>query len=119
MRKALKLLLNRMDAIAGRFEEVGDTAVREAMREAIEKSVLEPVGGYVLPEEFGMYEPEGDAEVKTALEKFTAAANVECAAAGLATREARLGAFQDGGVTSTEGTSYDEYFGHDDGLDPV
>jgi hypothetical protein len=112
MEKSLKALLNAMDKIFDEHEELGDTAVREQMRAAIEKALLAPVAGYVLPDEFGMYEPEGDAKVKAALARFIEAAKIE--SAGLTTREDRLRAFQDGSVESREGNSYDEYFGYDD-----
>ena len=115
MKKSLKVLLNAMDKIAEDFEEVGDTAVREQMREAIEKGLLAPVAGYVLPDEFGMFEPEGDAKVKAALATFIAAAKVE--SVGLTTREDRLRAFQDTDVESRDGNTYDEFFGYDDSSD--
>jgi hypothetical protein len=115
MRKSLKALLNAMDRIAEDFEEVGDTQVRELMREAIEKALLAPATGYVLPDEFGMFEPQGDAKVKAALAEFIEAAKVE--SAGLTTREDRLRAFQDIDVESRDGNTYDEYFGYDDSLE--
>lgn len=115
MKKSLKALLNTIDKIFDEYEELGDTAVREQMREAIEKSLLAPVTGYVLPDEFGMFEPKGNAKVKAALAKFIEAAKVE--AAGLVTREDRLRAFQDLDVESRDGNTYDEYFGHDDSLE--
>jgi hypothetical protein len=117
MKKSLKALLNAMDKIFEDFEELGDTAVRERMREAVEKAVLTPVAGYVLPDEFGMFEPKGDAKVKAALARFIEAAKVEVESAGLTTREDRLRAFQDLDVESREGNSYDEYFGYDDSLE--
>jgi hypothetical protein len=115
MKKALKALLNAMDRIFEEHEELGDTAVRERMRDAIERAVLDPVAGYALPEEFGMFEPAGDAKVRAALAKFIEAAGRE--AAGLTTRADRLRAFQDVGVESREGNTYDEYFGYDDSLE--
>jgi hypothetical protein len=115
MKKALKALLNAMDQIFEQFEEVGDTAVREEMRDAIEKGLLAPVPGYVLPNEFGMFEPKGDAMVKAALAKFIEAAKAE--SPELSTREERLRAFQDLEVESREGNTYDEYFGYDDSLE--
>ena len=88
MKTSLKVLLDAMDRIAEEHEEVGDTAVRESMREAIEKALLAPVAGYILPDEFGMFEPEGDARVKAALARFIEAARAE--SAGLTTCEDRL-----------------------------
>jgi hypothetical protein len=115
MRKSLKALLNTLDKIAEEFEEVTDTDVREQMRETIEKALLEPVAGYQLPDEFGMFEPKGNARVKAALAKFIVSAKAE--AGGLKTRANRLRAFQDIDVESREGNTYDEYFGYDDSLE--
>ena len=115
MKKSLKTLLNAMDKIFEDFEEVGDTAVREQMRESIEKALLAPVTGYVLPNEFGMFESKGNAKVRAALAKFIESAKIE--SVGLTTREERLRAFQDLDVESREGNTYDEYFGYDDSLE--
>ena len=112
MKKSLKALLNALDKVAAEFEEVTDTDVRERMREAIENAVIAPVPGYVLPDEFGMFEPEGNAKVKAALAAFIPAAKAE--AAGLKTRADRLRAFQNIDVESRSGNTYDEYFGYDD-----
>lgn len=117
MKKSLKALLNALDKITEEFEEVTDTDVREQMRDAVEKSLLDPVSGYKLPDEFGMFESKGNAKVKAALTKFIEAAKVEVKAAGLKTRADRLRAFQDIDVESRDGSTYDEYFGYDDSLD--
>jgi hypothetical protein len=106
-----------MDKIAEEFEEVTDTDVREQMRDAIEKSLLDPVPGYTLPDEFGMFEPRGNAKVKAALAKFVAAAKAEAEAAGLKNRADRLRAFQDIKVESRDGNTYDQYFGYDASLE--
>lgn len=115
MKKALKAVLNALDKIAEDHEEVTDTDVREQMREAVERALLEPVADYELPDEFGMFEPEGNAKVKAALAKFIDAARLESAA--LKTRAERLRAFQNDEVESRDGNNYDEYFGYDDSLD--
>lgn len=112
MKKPLIALLDAMDEIYEQHVELGDTAVRERMREVIENALLAPVAGYVIPDEFGLFEPEGDAKVKAALARFIEAARGD--AAGLTIREDRLLAFQDVSVESGEGNTYDEYFGYDD-----
>jgi hypothetical protein len=115
MKKSLKALLNALDKIAEEHEEITDTDVREQMREAIESALLNPVKGYQIPDEFGMFEVDGNARVKAALAKFIDSARVE--AAGLTTRLERLRAFQDLDVESRDGNTYDEYFGYDDSAD--
>ena len=120
MKKSLKALLNALlDKVAEDFEEVTDSDVRDQMREAVEKALLDPVPGYQLPDEFGMFEAKGNAKVKAALAKFIESAGAEAKAAGLKTRADRLRAFQDIELESRNGSTYDEYFGYDDSLDRV
>ena len=94
MKKSLNALLNALDKVGEDFEEVSDTDVRERMRDTVEKGLLDPVPGYRPPDEFGMFEPEGNTKVKAALAKFLAAAKAEAEDAGLKTRADRLRAFQ-------------------------
>ena len=117
MKKALKALLNALDKVSEDHQEIFDTDVREQMRDTIEKALLAPVAGYVLPDEFGMFEPQGNARVKAVLAKFIAAAKLESAA--LKTREDRLRAFQDIDVETRDGNGYDDYFGYDDSLERI
>ena len=112
MKKALKQLLNALDRVFETHEEVGDTAVREAMHEAVHKAFIEPVKGYTLPDEFRMFSPAGNRKVRAALARFLAHPEVVAAAKELKTPKERLDAFQDDDVESGEGNPYDEYFGH-------
>jgi len=111
MKKALKQLLNALDAVFQEHEEVGDTMVREEMYDAVRKAFIVPQPGYTLPAKFGMFSTEGDTLVRAALEKFLAHPEVTAAAKSLKTPEERLATFQDIEVTSNEGNTYDEYFG--------
>ncbi|HEX8342118.1 MAG TPA: hypothetical protein VF624_14525 [Tepidisphaeraceae bacterium] len=117
MKKALKQLLNALDKLAeGGHDEVTDTDVREQMHDAVYKTLVEPQADYQLPEEFGMFSPEGNKNVKAILTKFFA--HPEFAQAmKLSTPKARLGVFQDVEVESSEGNTYDEYFGYDDSFE--
>ena len=112
MKKALKQLINALDRIFETHEEVGDTAVREAMHEAIYSAFIKPVKGYTLPEDFPMFSPAGNRKVRAALAKFLAHPEVAAAAKKLKTPKERLDAFQDDEVESSEGNNYDEYFGY-------
>src|SRR5438552_2178029 len=67
MKKALKQLINSLDKIFETDEEVGDTAVREAMYDAVHKSFIAPQAGYELPAEFGMFSPTANKKVRAAL----------------------------------------------------
>lgn len=114
MKKALKQLLNGMDKMVEEgYDEVEDTDVRERMHDAIYKMLVEPVGGYQLPDEFGMFSAKGNQRVKATLTKFFN--HPEFAAAQkLPTPKARLDAFQDDDVVSSEDSTYDDYFGYND-----
>lgn len=111
MKKALKQLIDALDKVFETDEEVGDTAVREAMHDAVRNAFIVPQKDYTLPNDFRMFSPAGNRMVKAALQKFLAHPEV-AAAAKLKTPKERLDAFQDGDVESAEGNSYDEYFGY-------
>lgn len=117
MKKALKQLLNALDKLveAG-HDEVMDTDVREQMHEAIYKSFVEPEAEYRLPDEFGMFSAEGNQKVKNILTKFLGHPETS-EAKNLPTPKARLDAFQDIDVESSEGNTYDEYFGYNDSFE--
>ena len=112
MKHALKSLLNQLDEIASRYEEVEDTDVREQMWAAIDKGLIRPVPGYVLPKELGMFSSEGNAAVRKAIETFLKDPEVMAAGSQLPRPVDRLNAFQDGDVVSDRGTRYDDYFGY-------
>ena len=111
MKKALKQLLNALDKLIEEQEEVGDTAVREAMYDAVHKSFIVPQPGYVLPVEFEMFREEGNKKVREAVAKFLTHPDVAAAAKKLKTPKERLDAFQDADVESSDGSIYEEYFG--------
>jgi hypothetical protein len=114
MKTALKQLIIALDKVFEEHEEVGDTAVREFMYDAVRKSFIVPQAGYELPKEFGMFSKEGNLRVRTVLKKFLAHPEVAAAAKKLKTPKERLDAFQDVEVESPEGNTYDEYFGYAD-----
>ena len=116
MKKALSSLLNQIDLIANEYDEVSDTYVRDHMRDSITRTLLKPEPGYSLPNEFGMFSAEGNAKVKSALSLFIDEAKIEVVGLDLLTPEARLDAFQDIEIQSQQGNTYDEYFGHADGI---
>ena len=111
-KKALKKLLDDLDKLVEEHDELGDTDVREQMYDAVHKSFIVPLPGYALPSSFGMFSDEGNRKVHAALQKFLAHPEVVADAKSLATPEARLAAFQDIDVESSEGNAHDEYFGY-------
>ncbi|SRR6266567_2488767 len=114
IKKALRQFLGVLDKIFENHEEVGDTDVREKMYDAIHKGYIKPRSGYTLPTRFGMFSDRGDDLVHAAIQKFLTHPEVVAARKSLKTPEARLNAFQDNDVESSEGTTCFEYFGHTD-----
>jgi hypothetical protein len=74
MQAILRRLLDRLDAIADQHAEVGDTAVREAISEAVFDGFLRPICAFALPDRYAMFSEEGDLLVKRALAEFLPAA---------------------------------------------
>jgi hypothetical protein len=115
IKKPLLQLLNEFDRIAQTYEEIGDTDVREQIRVALNDGYVTPKDGFELPETFGMFEPDGNAQVGAALRQFLAAANkIAAQRKNLQTAKGRLRSIQDENVTSDDGTLYDEYWGYVD-----
>jgi hypothetical protein len=111
MQAILHRLLDRLDAIAEQHGEVGDTAVREAISDAVFDGFLRPDSALALPDRYAMFSNEGDLLVKRALAEFLPAANHSAAEAGLSTFYERLSALQDVDVRSAGGSYYDDYLG--------
>lgn len=111
----LRLLID-LESVGASHEEVYDTAVREEMGEAIDRSFIKPEDGYVLPRTFGMFSDDGNARVRVALQRYIHAAAEEAKKRRLDTPKKRLAAFQNWDVvTPGEGNHYDNFFG--EGID--
>jgi len=111
MQAILRRLLDRLDAIAEQHGEVSDTAVRDAISDAVFDGFLRPVSAFTLPDRYAMFSDEGDLLVKLALAEFIPAANHSAGEAGLSTFHERLSALQDNDVRSAGGSYYDDYLG--------
>ena len=112
MKNALQQLLDSLDGVFDEHEEVGDTDVREQMYAAVHKKFIVPQAGYALPAKFGMFSDEGDTKVLAILQAFVAHPETVAASKSLKMPEARLAAFQETEVVSSEANSLDEYFGY-------
>ena len=106
---AVKALLDDMDAVCKQWPELTDTEVRGAMRDDLTDGFIDPKPGFVLPEDYGLSTPEGDAAVRAALARFLADACSAAEQEGLLTPAERLRAFQCH-VQSVAGSEYDMYF---------
>jgi hypothetical protein len=110
--KVLAELLKRLMAVEEAHAEVTDTDVRERLDDAVHHGFLIPTPGYRLPDEFAMYTPEGDREVRDTLAWFLPAATTAAAAEGLDTFHKRLAAFQGlGGTVGPRHVCYNDFFG--------
>lgn len=110
--KDLKQLLNDLDQVAEVHGEVGDTEVRERMGDVLLAAFFKPAGDARVPEELGMFSPEGNRAVAQALVRFLHAVKPKIGSEGLATPQERLNAFQDEEIESAQGMYYDDYFGY-------
>jgi hypothetical protein len=72
MNNLLKRILDDLDEISERHEEVFDTDVREQMYVAIRKGFIMPDAGYIVPATFGMFSTRGDCRVREAIVNFLA-----------------------------------------------
>ena len=75
MEAVLLELLHRLEAVGDGHPELSDSDVREAMSQAVFAGFIRPQPGYMLPDSFEMFTPEGDRRVRDVLEWFLPAAN--------------------------------------------
>ncbi len=112
MEQLLRSLLDDLEAVEAEYPEVGDTNVRELMRDAIHDGFISPKAGFRLGEAFAMFTPEGNRKVREALRRFLDRVAAIAVQEGLDTPVARLEAFQNSEVQSSGGHYYDDYFGY-------
>jgi hypothetical protein len=112
IKKALKQFLTALDKINVKHEELGDTAVRDKMFDAILKGFIKPEKAYRLPMRFGMFEEPANILVRSAIQTFLSHPDVIEARGLLSTPDERLNAFQDDDVETSEQTTVFEYFGY-------
>ncbi|HEY3763501.1 MAG TPA: hypothetical protein VGN23_17295 [Verrucomicrobiae bacterium] len=112
IKKALREFITTLDRIFKKHNEIGDTAVREKMTDAIYLGFIIQKPHYKLPENFGMFSDEGNKLVQAAIQKFFSHPEIVAAKKSLKTPEDRLIAFQDSDARSAGGYNYFEYFGH-------
>lgn len=105
----LAQLLNRLEEIGADHAEISDTAVREKLGEAMYRTfVLE--ADDTVPEDFGMFEDEGNEAVHEALKAYVDAALPIARELNL-DEEERKTAVWTFAVTSEEGVPPADFFG--------
>jgi hypothetical protein len=70
LRNVLQVLLEELEAVGAKYEEIYDTEVRVNMFEAVARSFMKPEPGYILPQDYGMYQEEGNVAIRKALENI-------------------------------------------------
>ncbi len=112
----LKRLLDALDVIDEKDDDLTDTEVRERMYEAVYNGFIVQTPGYTLPSDYYLYKvKECNAMVRQALADFVSAA----CKSGSATAKQRFAEFQDDTVFSDAGHDYNWYFGSADDLDQL
>lgn len=114
MKSALKSLIEDLEKIEEKHEEVGDTAVREAMYDVVSNGFVRQAPGFQLPAKFEMFSDEGNSLVAKALQKFLSHSEVKAAAQNLRSPQERLDAFQAEDIESKNGNTIDYFFGYSD-----
>lgn len=112
LERALRQLLDALDTVSQRHEEVHDTDVREQLWDAVFKRFITPQAGYQMPQRLGMFSEAGNAAVRAALEAFFNHADVVAAQRSLASAQERLNAFQNDDIQTDAGHTYEDYFGY-------
>jgi hypothetical protein len=104
----LATLLNRLEEIAEKHEELYDTECREKMSEALFTAFVYKKDGYVLATDFAFYEVEGNKEVSEAISQYIEVMEPLTEAS---TEEERMDMIEDYGVESNDGQTFDDFFG--------
>lgn len=110
MKRALRDLLRKLESIEETYSGLGETGVREQMREHVQKAFLQPSRGFVPAGEYGLA-PQANRRVAAALSAFCRAAAKAAERDGLRTARLRVAAFQDFSVTGPGGATVEDYFG--------
>jgi hypothetical protein len=114
MEQILLKLLRELERIGHAHEELYDSEVREQMGNAVMAAYVRRTPGYFLPDQFGMYSKDADAEVRKSLAEYIERANALADEIGVTSFHARLAAFQNRAVRAnpTVAVDYEELFGH-------
>lgn len=70
IKEAIEEFLDELEEIQIKHGEIGDTAVREVLRQHIHYGLSRPVDVYEVDKEFNMFTKKGDALLQEAFSKF-------------------------------------------------
>jgi hypothetical protein len=113
IKNALRELLDNLDEVAEKHSEIRDTMVREILSDTILYQFVFDSSTNDVPsdKDYAMFSDEGNEAVHKALVQFLTHPEVKAARQQLTTPEERLVVFQDGEIETSNGNSYDSYFG--------
>ncbi len=114
----LKILMEKLEAIGARHEELYDTEVREQMFKAVHGGFLIPQADFTMPRDFGMFSEEGNTRVGDALSEYIVGAYKRAAKINLQVPNKRLAAFQNQDICTDKEKQYpDDFFGWSESIE--
>jgi hypothetical protein len=114
MERALRQLLQRLEAVDEHHDGLGDTIVRDLMGDDILRGFLRREPGFVPTGDYDLG-AEANRLVADAIARFIADARAAASLGGLSTFHQRLAAFQNLEVETASGANYNDFFGYSDG----
>jgi hypothetical protein len=112
MDQLLRNLLDALDVVGVAHEEIYDTVCREKMSDPIFFLFIKPQADYVISDDFGLNSDDANCQVKAAITRYIQDASELARSEGLGQFHARLAAFQNESLASTNLKNYfDDFFG--------
>ena len=105
-------LLNDLERIGDKHEELYDSEVREQAGNALMESFVRNTSGYTIPMSLGMCSGTTNAMLRAAISQFVDCASAICKAEQITGFHHRLLLLQDNIVKTKQGKDYDEFIGH-------
>jgi hypothetical protein len=108
----LRNLLDALDIVGVAHGEIYDTVCREKMSDPIFFLFIKPQADYVISDDFGLNTDDANRQVKAAITRYIQDASELAQREGLVRFHARLAAFQNESLASTNFKNYfDDFFG--------
>jgi hypothetical protein len=107
-------LLNKLEEISEKHDELTDTETREALYDVMNHCFVWGRNLQAPPRTFRMFTPEGDTLVVGVVMQFLEHIKNSSELAAMPVGQARLDFLQQAGLTTKKGERYDLFFGHGD-----
>ncbi len=112
MEEILRALLEQLERIGKAHEELYDSDVRQEIGNSLMDGFVRTHADHPVPQEFGMFTPEGNGEVRAAVADFIDAASEKAVELRISCFHDRLAALQNRTVHTQHGYDYEEFLGH-------